>query len=1716
MADNRTMAELLQAPTEGYEDAIVILEIAVNNFELKHDLNNLVQNKQFFGHDKEDMHAHIHYFNKITSTMRVPNVPMRMERVYYPVDLRDLLGKKREKMGRIVLAGNTTHTNDQNDVESDDERVELANLKLDVDENKKIQMKLKKANTTLAQELKECKTILAKTSKTLGESNSVRDSCLVALQNTQTEFEKYKAFNDRIIDYDKLEHKLNETLGQLAQKDIEIKEGLKTKAYEISVVKEKQDELIKHILLTKSHYEGLVKQKTKVITDLKLKEEHDIDKILSIEKQLKFLNEFFYKRSQSIQTTHMIAPKVPTYNGRPTFANPRYLKQAQSEIPCLYAFPYEQSTHANRLIPNREETLALERKSRSKLNKDSVRPYDYTTLHSLYENFKPLTQEYEIQLAHANEIRKKIWQKSFVKYKPNIFKNIRFLPVLKSISKSQQAYNVMTNNINHFKEIFDNAWIKHSKDQFHAPTAQDMEILIQTCLMPLALKTQNDSFIFVHEFKQEMHADLKYVESLEKEIDELESDKAEFSNMYDMILQESWNEQASNVFRKEREKYIKIQDLKAQLQDKNIAISELKKLIEKGKGKTMETKFDKLSVVRKPNAQRIPKPSVLGKPAPFQILFREDTFQRQSRFPKLMCQKVYQNQSLHKLYLKQQGKLSKSQTNVSRTHHRSNKLRDKVVPNNSQVKLKNTQVEEHPRISSISNKIKSVTTCNDNLNSRTSNVNAVCATFKKYLVDSDHFACVTTMLNDVNARTKKPNVVPISTRKPKGHANKSITTPHKKKVASKSNNQKPQSYCRMLYEKTSTVRFSNDQFAPILGYGDLVQGNITINRVYYVEGLNYNLFSVGQFCDVDLKKDIMIGLPKLKFIKDQLCSSCELSKAKRSSFKPKAVSSSKGRLNLLHIDLCGPMRVASINGKKYILSKGYRVYNKRTRLIVESIHIYFDEIKEMSETSVANDTSGLVPQRQKASDYDNSNPVPQLQNVSSSAVGSSIRKTTIIKQKKNTYKTMNLPILSVHRYKKLLNLPRTTLCMHTRSKSYPINYNATIPRRSNRRGIPNIVEPEIRTIEEIVPMADRTMKELLQAPTEGYGEAIVIPEILAENFEIKTNLLQNYNPKGERFLIASRFPTPPLASISSEVAELKDLVRALILDKKNQSSAPVSSPTPAPVKYQNLQIQMANLTDMMSKLVSSNIASSLGSGTLPSNTITNPKEELKGITTRSGVPYQGPIIPTPSKQGTEVTKDQVQTPSSQSTAPVQPLAVQPETQTSIFKLVVAPVSALMPDMKYSIPYPSRRDNERRRDQANEQIEKFYKIFKDMSFEISFTDALILMPKFASTLKALIGNKEKLSEMARTPMNEHCSAVILNKLPRKLEDPSKFFIPCEFPGMDEFLALADLCARINLMPLFVWEALSLPELTPTCMTLELVDRSVSKPIGIAKYVSFKVGVFHFPADFVVVEFEPDPRVPLILERCFLKTGRALIDVHKGELTLRIGNETITYNLDQTVRYSANYNQMTANKIDLIEMACEEYSQEILGFSDVTTSGNPTPYDDPIVSTTSLTLTPFRDIDFLLFEEADAFLGLEDDPNSPKINPFYYDPEGDILLLEAILNSKPLPPPNHEQYLRLFKKELKVCEAKTVKSSVDEHHEVELKDLPPHLEYAFLEGDNKLPVIIAKELGDEEKSALIKVLKSHKRAIAWKLSNIQGINPEFCTHKILIEEDYKPES
>nr|GEW18508.1 reverse transcriptase domain-containing protein [Tanacetum cinerariifolium] len=526
----------------------------------------------------------------------------------------------------------------------------------------------------------------------------------------------------------------------------------------------------------------------------------------------------------------------------------------------------------------------------------------------------------------------------------------------------------------------------------------------------------------------------------------------------------------------------------------------------------------------------------------------------------------------------------------------------------------------------------------------------------------------------------------------------------------------------------------------------------------------------------------------------------------------------------------------------------------------------------------------------------------------------------------------------------------------------------------------------------------------------------------------------------------------------------------------------------------NMQTNMTSLRNsnlelknMFGQFMKMNTASSSGLGTLSGNIITNPQEDLKGITTRKGTAYLRLTIPTTSsfpvvERETEATKDKVHPTNNESTKGVQPLVVLTESliltskpvNSPIIEPITSPVSSSSPNQRPLIPYPSRLQDQKLHDKANDQREKFFQIFKNLNFNISFADALILMLKFGPSIKSLLTNKDKLCELARTPLNEHYSAVLLKKLPEKLRDPDKFLILCDFPGKAECLALADLGVSINLMPLSVWNKLSLPDLSHTCMTLELADRLIYRSVGVAEDVFVKVGTFHFSADFVVVDFDAIPRVPLILERSFLKTGRALIDVFEGELTLRVCKEAITFNLDQTSRYSANYSDMTSNRIDVIDMACEEY-------------------------------------DFLL-EEVDAFLALDDDPTSSKVNQSYLDSEGDILLLEAFLNDDPsLPPSNQRNYLPEVRKELKICEAKSKKSSIDEPPQVELKDLPPHLEYAFLEGDDKLPVIIAKDLSVEEKTALITFLKSHKRAISWKLSDIKGIDPEFCTRKILMEED-----
>ncbi|GKA25403.1 reverse transcriptase domain-containing protein [Tanacetum coccineum] len=311
-------------------------------------------------------------------------------------------------------------------------------------------------------------------------------------------------------------------------------------------------------------------------------------------------------------------------------------------------------------------------------------------------------------------------------------------------------------------------------------------------------------------------------------------------------------------------------------------------------------------------------------------------------------------------------------------------------------------------------------------------------------------------------------------------------------------------------------------------------------------------------------------------------------------------------------------------------------------------------------------------------------------------------------------------------------------------------------------------------------------------------------------------------------------------------------------------------------------------------------------------------------------------------------------------------------------------------------------------------------------------------------RKLLNNKDKIIDLIKTPVNENCLAVILKKFPKKLGDPDRFLIPCDFPEMDDILALADL----------------------------------------------------------VVDYIADPRVPLILGRPFLRTTRALIDVHGEQMTLRHDDQSITFKVGDTKTFSYNTIK-SVNRVDVIDVAYVEFAQEVLGFSNISKSGNPTPTLEPILSTSPTSLTPFEGGDFIL-EEIEACLTSESIP--PGIDDADFDPKEDLLTLERLLNSDPsstLPP-----------EEQKFEELKTVEPSSDELPELELKDLPPHLEYAFLEGTDKLPVIIAKDLKDEDKTALLKVLRSHKRAIAWKMSDIKGIDPKFCTHKILMEDNVKP--
>nr|GEV34580.1 reverse transcriptase domain-containing protein [Tanacetum cinerariifolium] len=533
-------------------------------------------------------------------------------------------------------------------------------------------------------------------------------------------------------------------------------------------------------------------------------------------------------------------------------------------------------------------------------------------------------------------------------------------------------------------------------------------------------------------------------------------------------------------------------------------------------------------------------------------------------------------------------------------------------------------------------------------------------------------------------------------------------------------------------------------------------------------------------------------------------------------------------------------------------------------------------------------------------------------------------------------------------------------CMRTRSSSSLIVESFTIPKRRNRRRSKLVVESELRTIVEtlVATMADtRTMSKLLQAPIEGYGDAIIIPDILVENFELNFGLLT--------LVTSSQFRSFERDDPHSHIRWFNKITSTL-------------------------KPQISRTT--------SRIFNRAADGNLLNRT---PRDALT-------------IIENKSKVRTSRNKPVVSKASAATSSSTPAYLPKITALTDVVKAILlqnktpslAPVKAIEEIcVTCGGPHPY--------------------------YECHATDGNIFNA-YAATGTYNQGELEREPEATKDRVQTTSSGSTTHVQPPKL---------------------------------------SLPELTPTRMTLELANRTVAYPVGVAKYVFEKVGKFPFLADFIVVDYNVDPRVPLIFERPFLRMKRALIYVHGEELTLRFNDESITFNFGHTSRYSYRYDYESVNRIDVIDVTCEEYAQE----------GG----------------------DFIL-EEIEACLTRDSIP--PGIDDADFNSEGDILLLNKLLNDDPSSP--------LLPKELNFEELKIIKSSVDDPPELELKDLPSHLEYAFFEETNKLPVIIAKKLKDEEKDRLLKVLKSYKRSIAWKISDIKGIDPQFCTHKILMKDDFKP--
>ncbi|GJW19549.1 reverse transcriptase domain-containing protein [Tanacetum coccineum] len=420
-------------------------------------------------------------------------------------------------------------------------------------------------------------------------------------------------------------------------------------------------------------------------------------------------------------------------------------------------------------------------------------------------------------------------------------------------------------------------------------------------------------------------------------------------------------------------------------------------------------------------------------------------------------------------------------------------------------------------------------------------------------------------------------------------------------------------------------------------------------------------------------------------------------------------------------------------------------------------------------------------------------------------------------------------------------------------------------------------------------------------------------------------------------------PTPQIQGVS--ITDFENYVKANDAVLKNVQN-----------QGQNLQNQMANVTSLLTSLCNNfkNSASTSNSGTLPSQTVTNPRQQINAITARSGKTLEEPstpLVPTPDvskpqkelKQNPKTSTEKVQNPNLENTAHVPP----PEEEESIFIENPKPIARKTINSpnpysyQYKLPYPERM-KVRENDKPSAQHSRFLKMFKQLRLEIGLKDALVEMPKFNKWLSSLLRNKEKLEEIAIMTVNAECSAIIMNKVPEKLEDSGKFLIPCALQEINRTNALADSRASINLLPHSIYKKLELEALTPTRMTLKLSNRSITHPMGIAEDVVVRVDGFTFLADFIVVNFEPDPRVPIILGRPFLRTAKALIDLYEEKLTLRVGKEELVYYADKSEK---NKEKNFVHAISIIDFSKDD------PFSGSTTNTLP-PSSSPVKTSDNL--------------------------------------------------------------------------------------------------------------------------------------------------------------------